>query len=169
MQSPDRHAVDRSRAAWAALGDRLRTVTPAALGRAALVAAVAGAIILATLATWPTLLPFVVGIALAYILNPAVVLVERSGVSRAWSAAIVLLAVLSVIIGLLVVVTPLIATQIVGLLARPPGYVGDLNNLVRTLAPQLNEWLGPERAAQLQTQLTQVIGSSVAWLRKGVP
>ena len=38
----------------------------------------------------PILLPFVIGIALAYILNPAVVLVERAGIARAWSAAIVL-------------------------------------------------------------------------------
>ena len=31
----------------------------------------------------PILLPFVIGIALAYILNPAVVLVERTGMNRA--------------------------------------------------------------------------------------
>ena len=37
----------------------------------------------------PILLPFVIGIALAYILNPGVVLLERTGINRAWSAAIV--------------------------------------------------------------------------------
>ena len=100
----------------------------------------------------PILLPFVIGIALAYILNPGVVLLERTGINRAWSAAIVLLAVLGVIIGVFLVITPLIVTQVGGLIARLPGYVSDLNSLIRTLAPQLNEWLGPERAAQLQTQ-----------------
>ena len=112
----------------------------------------------------PILLPFVIGIALAYILNPAVVLVERAGIARAWSAAIVLLAVLAVIIGILLVITPLIVTQVGGLIARLPGYVSDLNSLIRSVAPQLNEWLGPERAAQLQTQLTQFIGSGVEFL-----
>src|SRR3569623_1928247 len=112
----------------------------------------------------PILLPFVIGIALAYILNPAVVLVERTGISRAWSAAIVLLAVLAVIIGILVVITPLIASQVAGLVSLLPGYVSDLNNLVRSTAPQLAEWLGPDRAAQLQTQLTQFIGSGVEFL-----
>src|SRR3954465_13922757 len=80
----------------------------------------------------PILLPFVIGIALAYILNPAVVLVERIGVNRAWSAAIGLLAVLGVIVGILLVITPLIATQVAGLIARLPGYVSDLNSLIRS-------------------------------------
>ena len=87
----------------------------------------------------PILLPFVIGIALAYILNPAVVLVERTGISRAWSAAIVLLAVLGAIVGVFLVITPLIITQVGGLIVRLPGYVSDLNTLIRTLAPQLNE------------------------------
>ena len=83
----------------------------------------------------PILLPFVIGIALAYILNPAVVLVERTGVNRAWSAAVVLLAVLAVIIGILLVITPLIVSQVAGLVARLPGYVSDLNSLIRSVAP----------------------------------
>src|SRR3569833_3868085 len=87
----------------------------------------------------PILLPFVIGSALSYILNPAVVLVERTGMNRAWSAATVLLAVLAVIIGALFVITPLIASQFGGLVSLLPGYVSDLNNLVRSLAPQLNE------------------------------
>jgi predicted PurR-regulated permease PerM len=112
----------------------------------------------------PILLPFVIGIALAYILNPGVTFIGRSGLSRAWSAAVVLLAVLAAIIGLFVVITPLIASQVVGLVSRLPGYVADLNDLVRSLAPQLNEWLGPERAAQLEASLAQFLGSGVEFL-----
>src|SRR3569833_672903 len=112
----------------------------------------------------PILLPFVIGIAIVFVLNPAVVLVERTGIARVWVVVLVLLAVLGVIIGVFLVITPLIVTQVGGLIARLPGYVSDLNSLVRTLAPQLNEWLGPERAAQLQTQLTQFIGSGVEFL-----
>ncbi|HVY50966.1 MAG TPA: AI-2E family transporter [Devosia sp.] len=112
----------------------------------------------------PILLPFVIGIALAYILNPAVSFLQRFIISRAWSAAVVLLAVLAVIIGLFVVITPLIASQVAGLIARLPGYVSDLNNLVRSIAPQLNEWLGPERAQQLEASLAQFLGSGVEFL-----
>jgi len=120
-----------------------------------------------TLLIWlfrPILLPFVIGIALAYILNPAVNFVQRYIVSRAWSTAVVLLGVLAVIIGIFVVITPLIVAQVAGLVGRLPGYVGDLNSLVRSIAPQLNEWLGPERAAQVETSLTQFLGSGVEFL-----
>ena len=54
------------------------------------------------------LLPFVVGMVLAYILNPLVNLVERTRLNRGWSAAIVLLIVLSIIVGLMIVVVPLV-------------------------------------------------------------
>jgi predicted PurR-regulated permease PerM len=112
----------------------------------------------------PILLPFIVGIALAYILNPAVNLVRRTGLGRAWSSAIVLLAVIGLIIGIVVVATPLIATQVVSLVSLLPGYVGDLQHLIQSIAPQLNEWLGPERAAQLEASLAQFLGSGVEFL-----
>ncbi|MEO8756851.1 MAG: AI-2E family transporter [Devosia sp.] len=112
----------------------------------------------------PILLPFVVGIALAYILNPAVSLVQRVGISRAWSTAIVLLSVVGIIIGAFVVVTPLVASQIVGLAGRLPGYIADLQAVIRSFAPQLNEWLGPERAAQLEASLAQFLGSGIEFL-----
>ncbi len=112
----------------------------------------------------PILLPFIIGIALAYVLNPAVNFVQRGIGSRAWASALVLLAGLAVIVGAFVVITPLIVTQVVGLLQRLPGYVSDLNALVRSIAPQLNEWLGPERSAQLQASLTTFLGSGVAFL-----
>jgi predicted PurR-regulated permease PerM len=112
----------------------------------------------------PILLPFVIGIALAYILNPGVTFVQRYIVSRAWSAAVVLFAVLAAIIGLIVVITPVVATQVAGLVGRLPGYVGNLNSLVQSIAPQLNEWLGPERASQVETSLTQFLGSGVEFL-----
>src|SRR4051812_10443018 len=103
----------------------------------------------------PILLPFVIGIALAYILNPAVNFVQRRGINRAWSTTIVLLAVFGAIVGLFVVITPLIVQQIAGLATRLPGYVTALQALVQSIAPQLNDWLGPVRAAQLETSLTQ--------------
>ena len=123
--------------------------------------------IVVILAIWlfrPILLPFVIGIALAYILNPVVTFVQRLGIGRAWASAAVLLSVFGLIIGLFVVVTPLLITQIVGLASRLPGYIGDLQALIRAIAPQLNEWLGPARAAQLEASLAQFFGTGVEFL-----
>ncbi len=112
----------------------------------------------------PILLPFILGITLAYVLNPAVNLVQRTGISRGWSSLVVLLAMLGLIIGVFLVITPLVATQVAGLAARLPGYVTDLQNLVQSIAPQLNEWLGPDRAGQLESSLAQFLGSGVEFI-----
>jgi predicted PurR-regulated permease PerM len=71
---------------------------------------------------------------------------------------------LSAIAGIFVIVTPLIASQVAGLVVRLPGYIGDLNELIQRIAPQLNEWLGAERAAQLEASLAQVLGSGVEFI-----
>ncbi|MEQ1771720.1 MAG: AI-2E family transporter [Devosia sp.] len=112
----------------------------------------------------PILLPFVLGIAIAYILNPLVSWVQRARFNRGWATAIVLLLVLALIVGLFLMVMPLIVQQIGGLALRLPGLISDLQNLLSSAAPQLVEWLGPERAAQLETQLSQMLGSGVEFL-----
>jgi predicted PurR-regulated permease PerM len=114
------------------------------------------------LAIWlfrPILLPFVVGIALAYILNPLVNIVQRTKIGRGWSTAVVLLAVLGAIIGIFVIVTPLITSQIVGLAQKLPEYIANLNDLIQQALPALIEWLGPERTAQLEASLVQFVSN----------
>jgi len=112
----------------------------------------------------PILLPFVVGIALAYLLNPLVALIQRTRIGRGWSTATAMLLVIAVIIGLFFLITPLVVSQVSGLMVRLPGYVGDLQALVRRLAPQLIGWLGPERTAQLEANLSQFIGTGVDFI-----
>jgi len=100
------------------------------------------------------LLPFVVGLALAYVLNPLVNLVQRTRLNRAWSTAVVLLFVLAIIVGIMVLVLPLVVQQTIGLLFRLPGYVNSLRSLANEWVPALNEWLGADRVAQFETSLT---------------
>jgi predicted PurR-regulated permease PerM len=123
------------------------------------------AVILAIGLFRPILLPFVVGIALAYILNPLVNIVQRVPmIGRGWATAIVLLGVVAIIGGVFYAITPLIASQVAGLVVRLPGYIGDLNEVIRGIAPQLTEWLGPERTAQLQSSLAQFLGTGVEFI-----
>lgn len=123
-----------------------------------------GIFLIAILLLWvfrPILLPFVVGLALAYLLNPAVNWLQRLHIGRSWGAMIVLTAVIALIGGLLLSFVPLVGQQIAGLIARLPGYIRDLQELLQVWAPQLNAWLGPERAAQLEGSLTDLIGRGV--------
>lgn len=112
----------------------------------------------------PILLPFVLGIAIAYILNPVVVLVQRWGLSRGWASAAILFLVFGVIIGVVVVVTPLLVAQVFGLAQRLPTYISGVQEVVQSFAPQLVEWLGPDRTAQLESSLAQFLGSSVEFI-----
>jgi predicted PurR-regulated permease PerM len=100
------------------------------------------------------LLPFVIGLTLAYMLNPVVNLVQRARLNRGWSTAVVLLFVLATIVGVMVLVLPLATQQLIGLLFRLPGYVTDLRTLTNQWLPALNEWFGTDRVAQFETSIT---------------
>jgi predicted PurR-regulated permease PerM len=108
------------------------------------------------------LLPFVVGAALAYLLNPLVNQLQKWRFGRGWATAVVLLSVITIFVSLFFMLVPLIGQQVIGLIQRLPGYVTDLQALITRWSPEINEWLGPERAAQLQTSIsgmaTQVLG-----------
>jgi predicted PurR-regulated permease PerM len=124
----------------------------------------AGLFVLLILLLWifrSILLPFVIGLTLAYLLNPVVNWLHGIGIGRSWGAMIVLTGVIIGIVGLLLALVPLVAVQVGGLIARLPGYVVDLQELLRQWAPQVAEWLGPERAAQLENSLSEVIGRGV--------
>ncbi len=107
------------------------------------------------------LLPFVVGAALAYLLNPVVTFLHRYHIARPWGAMLALSVVIMLIIGLFLALVPLVAQQVADLVARLPGYVSDLQELLRVWAPQFTEWLGPERAAQLESSLADLLGRGV--------
>src|SRR5688572_20224100 len=87
----------RARAAWSDLGSRLSTVTPAALGRAVLTVGVAGLMFGFAAATWPTLLPFVIGGLVAYAVLPVVDGLDRI-MPRALAAAVTMLTAVAALV-----------------------------------------------------------------------
>jgi len=127
----------------------------------------AGISLLAILLLWvfrSILLPFVIGLALAYLLNPAVNWLQRIHISRPWAAMILLTLVIALILGLFLALVPLVLQQILDLAGRLPGYIADIQGLGQQWAPQFNEWLGPERAQQLEGSLTDLIGRGVEFV-----
>lgn len=124
----------------------------------------AGLFLLTILLLWifrPILLPFVVGLALAYLLNPLVNVLQRIGLSRSIASALMLVVVITIIVGLLLALVPLVGAQVVDLVARLPGHIVDLQELLQQWVPQLVEWLGPERASQVEASLSDIIGRGV--------
>ena len=108
------------------------------------------------------LLPFVVGAALAYLLNPLVNQLQKWRFNRALATTVVLFSVITIVLSIFFMFVPMIGQQIIGLIQRLPGYVADLQAMFARWSPEINEWLGPQRAAQLQASLndlaTQALG-----------
>lgn len=103
------------------------------------------------------LLPFIVGVALAYVLNPLVNQLQKWRFNRAWATTVVLLTFVTLVLSIFFMFLPMIGQQIIGLIQRLPRYVADLQALFARWSPEVNEWLGPERAAQLQTSLDDLV------------
>jgi predicted PurR-regulated permease PerM len=110
------------------------------------------------------LLPFVVGAALAYLLNPLVNQLQKWRINRAWATTIVLLSVITIVVSIFIMFVPLIGQQVIGLIRRLPQYVSDLQALFARWSPEINEWLGPERAAQLQASINDLAGQALGFI-----
>src|SRR5271155_4302676 len=69
------------------------------------------------------LLPFVVGAALAYLLDPLANRLTKHGISRLIAALLILGGFVLIVIGLFVVIAPVLAKQFSGFIAHVPEYV----------------------------------------------
>ncbi|MEA2907011.1 MAG: hypothetical protein QOC56_1085 [Alphaproteobacteria bacterium] len=113
------------------------------------------------------LLPFVAGMALAYLLDPLTNRIERLGVRRTPAALVIVGVVLLIFVFLALLIVPILAAQLWALIANIPGYVTHLQAL---LADPGNPWLprifGAEDASKTISDLvTQGTGWLVAFLR----
>lgn len=110
------------------------------------------------------LLPFVVGAALAYLLNPLVNQLQRWRFNRGWATTVVLLCVITIVVSVLLMFVPLIGQQIIELLRGAPALVADLQALFARWSPEINEWLGPERAAQVQSSINDLARQALGFI-----
>ena len=76
------------------------------------------------------LLPFVVGAALAYLLDPLANLLIRRGINRLVAALLIIALFVIVFAGILVVIAPVLVDQLAALIGKLPGYLERLQALV---------------------------------------
>lgn len=107
------------------------------------------------------LLPFVLGIGLAYLLNPIVEWLTRRGFHRSFATFVVMsLFLLFVVIGILLVV-PMLVQQGIGLVRNMPGYFAQLQGFIEMQVPRLEQWLGPQRMEELERGLEQMFSDVI--------
>jgi len=136
---------------------RLRTVTPQAVGRAALTAvALVGAAWLAS-ATWPALLPFVVGGLIAYQLLPLVDTLDRF-MPRGLAALISVLAAVAVVVAIAVVVLPPLALAFVRFAVDLPTS-DQINQALQNLEAQLGNL--PEGSAGVLIPILDSVATAI--------
>jgi predicted PurR-regulated permease PerM len=78
----------------------------------------------------PILLPFVIGLALAYVLDPLANRLRRHGVSRLVAALIILCGFVLVLGLLLLLIVPVLAKQVSGFIDNAPAYAQRLQGLI---------------------------------------
>src|SRR5262245_59156444 len=106
------------------------------------------------------LLPFVAGIALAYVLAPLADRVERLGVNRTLAALLMVSLLVVTLIALVVLLVPLLLQQ-GALITHIPGYFKRIKELiVDSNLPWLN-WLG---SAETGKTTSDLVGQVATWL-----
>ena len=105
------------------------------------------------------LLPFVAGIALAYLLDPVVERIERLGVNRTVAALGIVGLFIIGVGGVMVLVTPLLGTEVADFIEKVPQYIGQLQAFANDPGrPWLRKIIGEglSEAEQSAGQLTSV-------------
>jgi predicted PurR-regulated permease PerM len=120
-----------------------------------------GALAVFTFLLWllaDILLPFIAGIAIAYLLTPLTDRLERLGLSRIVAALLIITIVVLAFVLLILLIAPIIGNQLASFVASIPEYVGTLQNLiVEQSRPWIEKLIGAgfdpgESLGQLVTQ-----------------
>lgn len=107
------------------------------------------------------LLPFVVGMAVAYLLDPAADLLEKWKFNRFWATTVVMSIMMIIIVTAFFLLVPLIVQQGVDLAQGLPGYINQLQTVFTERVPELYAWLGEERVVQFESGLADLLSGGV--------
>ena len=110
------------------------------------------------------LLPFVAGLAIAYLLDPVADRLERLGLSRLAATVIILLFFVLGFALFVIIVAPVLTQQLAGFAARVPDYLATLQKFVSEASDgKLVQWLGLE-GGQVPKPLEDLAGKLTTWL-----
>jgi predicted PurR-regulated permease PerM len=109
----------------------------------------------------PILLPFVAGLALAYLLTPLADRLERHGLNRSIAALSIVIMVILTLLAAALLVVPLLVQQAIAFAADLPGYLARLRELV---ADPTSGWLQIIVGDDSSKAVSDLLRSSAAWL-----
>ena len=124
------------------------------------------ALVIVVLALWllsEILLPFVAGLAIAYLLTPLTDRLERLGVNRLAAALLIITVVVLALIYLILLVAPILGGQLSSFIETVPAYVTRLQVLLSDPSrPWLQKFLGAGFNAD--KSISDLMSQGVSWL-----
>lgn len=117
------------------------------------------------------LLPFVAGMAVAYVLDPVADRLEAAGLSRTMATVLITTLFIIVTVGALFLLLPLIYHQLIELISRVPAIADSIRDYLLTLSESLFTKLGPDRMERVREALagfTEDLGVWVLGFGKGL-
>ncbi len=155
-------ARTHARQRWSVLADRLRTIRPEALAKGAIGLLLVGVSAQLVIATWPALMPFVVGAVLAYAVLPIANRLDKV-MPRVLAALLAELLAVGLLVGVVAVVVPPLLNGLSVVVRRLPtpdemqAAVAELQNQVGTTIPEPMRTIAlalmSQTAASLQSSL----------------
>ncbi len=106
------------------------------------------------------LLPFVLGIAVAYLLNPMVNNLGRAGIGRVPSSLMILGGFLVFILGFVGVVSPILYREVAQFSDDLPEYIEKFWALIAPVTAMLDEYIGGDDKKDIETLLRENAGSA---------
>jgi len=114
----------------------------------------------------PVLLPFVAGMAVAYLLDPVCDRLEDLGMKRLWATLTILLSFIFVLVLFFLLILPVLGNQLAAFLERFPELISQLQGLVsRDLIERLAAAAGMT-GEDLQASFTNLLGQGATWIAK---
>jgi predicted PurR-regulated permease PerM len=107
------------------------------------------------------LLPFVTGIALAYVLAPLADRAERLGMNRTLAAVLIVGVLVVSLIVLMLLLVPLLMQQGTGLIAHLPGYFKRVKELIVDSNVPWLKWLG---TVESDKSFSDLVNQAASWL-----
>jgi predicted PurR-regulated permease PerM len=109
----------------------------------------------------PILLPFVVGLAVAYFLDPAVLWLGRHKVNRTFATVLILALFFGAIIVALAFIAPLAQSQVIDFVKQAPELFRALQDRAMRLLARASQELSPENFEQLKAAASGLAGNAL--------
>jgi len=125
-----------------------------------------GAFVVVVLLLWllsDILLPFVAGFAIAYLLTPSTDRLQRAGVNRLFASLLLITLMVLAFVLIILLIVPLLGSQLAALVENIPGYVSKLQGLLRDPGwPWLQKLLGS--GLNTDKSMGDLVTQGVGWL-----